>query len=118
MWKLKSIIKTALERLQGIKPLQKNVQNKENSLGSYNLNDIERVHGTPFTVVKVPTVKEAQNSFIAIGNARITNLMTGKECMGMILNKDWNLIVSAIDIIATNLQNMKPVNQEEPKEKE
>lgn len=115
--KLKRYIQKALGKGKGYEDLLRNARERVNSSQSYNLKDIERVHGTPFTIVKVPTIEQEQNSFIAIGNSRVTEMKTGRECMNMILNKDWNLIVSAIDIIASNLQNMKPV-KEVPEEQE
>lgn len=68
------------------------VEKNENSI---KLVEVINIKDTPFSVVKL----EDQNCFIAIGNDRITEIITTDEATTMINEKDWRLITSLITIV-------------------
>lgn len=59
----------------------------------------EKINGTPFHIIT--TNEEHENkSFIAIGNRRVSNLMTYEEAKILINKKHWELIVSLVTVIS------------------
>jgi hypothetical protein len=73
-----------------------------NSLDSYKLIEQHRVEGTPFTIVEVNNGEE-ENTFISVGNKRVTELMPKKLAEETVQAKDWNLIVSVVTIILESM---------------
>lgn len=88
-------------------------QNAEEQENNSNLCEIKKMEGTPFTIVRKNDEGEF-NSFIAIGNNRLTGMMTDEECERMIEEKDWNLLVQMTVYVASKLQeeNHKQIQKE------
>lgn len=77
--------------------------NKEDKSQYGEIIDVEQIEGTPFNIItldKNSDEKEARmESFIAIGNRRITELNTYVKCIELIQQKQWGLICSLITLI-------------------
>lgn len=62
----------------------------------------EELEGTPFTVI---TNKELakEDSFLVLGNVRVTEIKSKRELLKMVKDRDWLLISSTIMAIANLL---------------
>lgn len=57
--------------------------------------DVEKQEGSPFNIVSIDN-DEDKNSFIALGDNRITELMSYGKCKMLIAERNWELIVNCI----------------------
>lgn len=78
----------------GLEHTQDYVQETENKLESGKILERKQCENTPFHVVNTES-----GAFIAIGNQRISDLMTVEECKKMVEEKTWGLICTTIAII-------------------
>lgn len=69
-------------------------QETESKLDSGKILDRKQCEDTPFQIVNTDS-----GAFIAIGNQRISDLMTVEECKKMVEEKTWGLICTTIAII-------------------
>lgn len=89
---------------------QQPVPMKENKEHSSTIINVEQYEETPFGIVE--TNKEGEdNSFVAIGNKRLTPLIAKEECKRLIVEKDWILITQLIMHITENLDMIKTINE-------
>jgi len=82
---------------------QQNVQEQESKADSGKLVQIEKVEGTPFTVVTIEGSAEVNDTFIAVGNERLTDLGDYEEMKRKIEERDWELIVQLQVFIANKV---------------
>lgn len=93
-----------------IKRSQEFAPMKENSEKSSSIVKIEQHEETPFGIVE--TDKEGEfNCFVAIGNKRLTPMMTREECERMIDLRDWTLITQLIMHIQENAETIQKINE-------
>ncbi|AXH75643.1 MAG: hypothetical protein [Microviridae sp.] len=95
---------------------QTNANEQENNSKSGNMIEMNKIEGTPFVTVGLTDRPKDRNTFIAIGNNRITEMMSQEEAEFKIATKDWNLITSAINVIA--IEAVKEYLKEEEKKKD
>lgn len=86
---------------------QSNATEKESK--SKSLIDVERIEGTPFVIVTKPDEDEVKNSFIGIGDNRLTEMMSYGKAMMMINERNWDLIVQAIVYISSKVKEDKDI---------
>jgi len=87
------------EKLQDIGLSGMNVNenpNKENCL----IVSVEKVEDTPFNIVHV---EEEDKAFIAVGNKRISELMSVGKCRMKIAEKEWGLLVQVMAIVSNGV---------------
>lgn len=70
--------------------------NKENCL----IIEIDKIEDTPFSIVKTD---DEEKCFIAVGNKRISELMSEGKAKMRIADKDWGLIVQLIAIVGNGV---------------
>lgn len=87
-------------QLEKLQPHTYVEENQNNSKSSGKIIENTKVPGTPFTLVDV----EDQGTFIAIGNNRVTEMMTREEAEDQIINRDWQLIISLISVVTEAIQ--------------
>ena len=110
---LKSMMKTTAEELpkSGLLPTQENVQEQEANTKSGKLVNVERIEGTPFNVVTLGEDEgNEMRNFVAIGNKRITELMTNEEAKELIEFRNWDIIVQLIVVVAEELIKENQLN--------
>jgi len=82
---------------------------KQNKDLSSELLKVKHMVNTPFTIVTA----EDMGSFVAMGNARLTEYMSMEECQSMVIEKDWQLIMGMAGRIATmTFNDLKNLNNE------
>lgn len=83
---------------------------KENSEKSNSIQTIEQIGETPFGIVTTNSQDEA-NTFVAIGNKRLTPLQPREISEDMIANKDWKLITQLAMHITEHQEEIKKINE-------
>lgn len=89
---------------------QEYVHMKENSEKSNTVQTIEQIGETPFGIVTTNSQDEA-NTFVAIGNKRLTPLQPREVSEDMIANKDWTLITQLAMHITEHQEEIKRINE-------
>ncbi|AXH76379.1 MAG: hypothetical protein [Microviridae sp.] len=68
-------------------------------LEKYELLKRDRIENTPFEIISTE-----RGCFIGLGQFRLTNFITNQECIEMINDKDWNLLLACINVIFENIK--------------
>lgn len=90
---------------------QEYVPMKESKEHSSTVKEIEsQINGSPFGIIITNTDDEA-NSFVAIGNTRLTPMMPREMCEEMIYEKDWTLIVQLIMHMQKHEAEIKKIDE-------
>lgn len=84
--------------------------NKEQS--NTELKEVNRIENTPFTIITIPE----KESFVAVGNWRLTDWETKEKCMKMIEEKSWDIIFALIQATIT-IMDKNPEYKETEKQK-
>lgn len=87
---------TQSETLNG----QLNVKETHKENSSDKIIEVEKIEGTPFAIITANNGKK-NNTFIAIGDKRITEMQSLAESKKMIAERDWN-IITALVVAVTN----------------
>lgn len=80
------------------------VAGAENRENSGELITVERVEGTPFSIIIVQEWRGEDNAFIALGHNRLSERMTVKEAREKIEKHDWKLITQVVAFIADKMK--------------
>lgn len=83
---------------------------KENSESYSTIKEILQVDNCPFGIV-ITNKEEVENSFVAIGNKRLTSLISTEECKQLIDSKDWSLTVQLVMHIMENKELIDKINE-------
>jgi len=86
-----------------------NATQQENNVSYGSMIDIEKIENTPFTIVKLPEAGE-KNTFIAIGNNRLTEMDTYINSRAMIIERDWQLMMQMVVFVAAKIKEDKDIN--------
>lgn len=95
---LKKVLIEGETKLSALGLSEMNVKetNKENCL----IIKIDKIEDTPFSIVKTD---DEEKCFIAVGNKRISELMSEGKAKMRIADKDWGLIVQLVAIIGNGV---------------
>ncbi|AXH74946.1 MAG: hypothetical protein [Microviridae sp.] len=100
-----------MEKTEPLEPSQNYVPMKESRESSSTVKNIEgEINGSPFSIVTTNTDDEA-NSFVAIGNTRLTPLMPKHYCEDMIYEKDWTLVVQLVMHMMKHEKDINRLNE-------
>lgn len=93
---------------------------KENRETFSGIKEIHDINHLPLVIVETTNEGE-NNSFVAIGQSRLSDLTTKENCERMIEEKDWNLIMAVMMYLQMNEVKVKEIikemNKKEVKEK-
>lgn len=82
-----------------LSPTLENAEQKEDRQESGKLIDVEHIEGTPFTIVTISEPEADEQSFIAIGNSRLTEKMSYEKCKMLITDHNWELTLQMMVFI-------------------
>lgn len=96
---LKKLMKTVKEWFTESEKSENTAQETENKSQSGKIIQMHTSEYHPFTIVELGN-GEKKNCFIGVQNKRITEIMTKEECEEMIIERDWNLIITLMSVIS------------------
>lgn len=115
--KVASTTKQKTEKQSELLHTQLNADEQENSFNYGNrLINVKQVEGTPFKIVTKADEEEGKNSFIAIGQNRLTELQSYGKCKMIIQERSWELIMQMIVYIVDKVVNEMEKNNERQSE--
>lgn len=85
---------------------EKNNGNKQTSL-TESLIEREEVENTPFHIITNKETESKQNSFIAIGKHRVSDIITKQAAKKQIEERNWNLLTNTIITLIDTLNKIK-----------
>lgn len=87
---------------------QLNAQETENKSNS--ICETRKIAESPFTIVKRNDLEEDEfNCFIAVGDSRLSGMMTEEECERIVAEKTWSMITQLIVLVTERVikENLK-----------
>jgi len=97
--KKEKFLMTGEEKLESSQFGLTNAEVKENNVSSGKLISHEKVPNSPFSIVEL----DSMGSFVAMGNDRISDFMSTKECWDLVSSKPWDLILASVTSLLTHI---------------
>lgn len=91
----------------GNKPPSGNTEQGDEENEQRKMFEVEKIEGTPFNIVTMNEEEEEFNSFLAIGNSRISEKASKGKLKMRVVDKDWELLTQVIVHLAKKVIDNK-----------